>query len=387
MAETYFGISKGLEIGSTVILVGTGQPGSGDSGSVPVGSVYVQDDGSVWAKSTAGAGVDKWTKQASESYVSSVVSALGTRKAVRAATVAALPAYTAAGSGVGKTLTANAVGIVNIDGEDITAANGWAVGDRVLVRSQATAHVDHGIYTVTTLSSATAALVLTRATDADSSAEMTDGQFVMVAEGSQAGKAFVLVTDAPVTLETTALEYARFGTDVDTELSNIRSFIGKAAGVDTPDYSSNAYVADGSSLETAIGALDAQVSTVTQKLDRERVEVDFANVAATQVVLDSVVVDNVKAVRWIVACRGVSAGHEAYVYVTEHQAFHDGHASADATAATNTAFTNARTGFTSSNQPSVTVDVNGTGVAQVMRLLMSSGAATVSGRVLRHTML
>ncbi len=386
MAQVFFGIEKGLEIDGRAIIVGTGAPGAGDSATVPVGSIYVQDTGVLWAKITSGSGVDKWAKQASESSVTSIVNALGVRKAVRVATVAALPAHTASGSGVGKTLTMNAVGIVTVDGEAVTAANGWAVGDRMLVRSEATSHPDHGIYTVTTLSDVTTALVLTRATDADESSEMTDGQFVVVGEGTQAGKAFVLTTDNPITIDSTALEYARFGADVDAELSAIQSFIGKSPGSDTPDYSSNTYVTDGSSLETAIGALDAQLTTVTARLDRERTEVDFANIT-TSTVVDSVLVDNVAAVRWEIVARGVSVGHETWKFVSEVQAAHDGHAAADATAATNMTFTKMRVGFSSQNEPVFTVDVSGTGASQVVRLLCSSGTATVSGRVLRHVML
>lgn len=79
---------------------------------------------------------------------------------VRLATTGPLPAVTAAGSGVGKTLTENANGALTIDG---TAA---VFGDRVLIKDQAAA-ANNGIYTVTNAGSAGTTFILTRATDFD----------------------------------------------------------------------------------------------------------------------------------------------------------------------------------------------------------------------------
>lgn len=125
------------------------------------------------------------TDAANKAYVDSISAGLDPKESVRVATDAALPAVTPAGAGVGKTLTADAVGVVTIDGEDITAANNFSVGDRILVKDQADA-ADNGIYTVTTLSAAGVALVLTRATDQDGSPsnEVSGGNFTFVEEGT-----------------------------------------------------------------------------------------------------------------------------------------------------------------------------------------------------------
>jgi hypothetical protein len=50
--------------------------------------------------------------------------------------------------------------------------------------------------------------------------------------------------------------------ELDTEDGYINTFIGKAAGSDTPNYSSEIYITDGDSLETAIGKLDAAINVV-----------------------------------------------------------------------------------------------------------------------------
>ena len=55
-----------------------------------------------------------------------------------------------------------------------------------------TAGLQNGIYSVTTVGDGSNPYVLTRATDADSSAEVTGGMFTFVEEGSDADAGFVL---------------------------------------------------------------------------------------------------------------------------------------------------------------------------------------------------
>jgi hypothetical protein len=85
-----------------------------------------------------------------------------------------------------------------------------AIGNRVLVKNQTTAS-QNGIYTVTTIGSASVAWVLTRATDANVSSEIVAGIFVFVAEGTtNADAGFVLTTNNPITLDTTSLTWTQF---------------------------------------------------------------------------------------------------------------------------------------------------------------------------------
>jgi hypothetical protein len=142
---------------------------------------------------------------ATKTYVDALTTGLDFKNSVRVKTATALPAYTAAGSGVGKTLTANANGALTVDGVAV------AVGNRVLVADQGASHVDHGIYDVTAAGSAGSAFVLTRSTDADSNAEVTAGMFTFVSEGTVwADTGWVLQTDDPVTVDTTTLSFSQF---------------------------------------------------------------------------------------------------------------------------------------------------------------------------------
>lgn len=80
-----------------------------------------------------------------------------------------------------------------------------ATGDRILLKNQTTGS-ENGIYTVN------ASGAPTRATDADASAEVSAGMAVFVGEGSTNGNTkYVLTTDDPITLGTTALVFAQIG--------------------------------------------------------------------------------------------------------------------------------------------------------------------------------
>lgn len=141
---------------------------------------------------------------ANKAYVDNVASGLDIKQSVRLATTAALPAVTGAGTGVGKTLTADANGALTVDSVAATA------GDRVLVKDQA-AGDDNGIYLVTDAGSGGAPFILTRAADFDQNAEVTAGAFTFVEEGTaNADTGWVLITDNPITVDTTTLTFAQF---------------------------------------------------------------------------------------------------------------------------------------------------------------------------------
>lgn len=148
------------------------------------------------------------TAAASKAYVDSVAAGLDLKEAVRVATAAAMPANTAAGSGVGKTLTMDAVGILTIDGVNTV------LGDRILVKDEtAGADVDHGIYEVTTEGTGGVAAILTRADDFDGSpaGEVSNGSFAFVQEGTaNASTGWALITADPITVDTTAIEFSQF---------------------------------------------------------------------------------------------------------------------------------------------------------------------------------
>jgi len=143
---------------------------------------------------------------ATKSYVDATSSGLDVKSACKYATAAALSAVTYANgsSGVGATLTANANGALSVDGASPAA------DDRVLVKDQA-AQLQNGIYTVTATGSGSAVFVLTRATDYDTTADITDGTFTFVQQGTaNADNGYVMTTNGDITVGTTAIAFDQF---------------------------------------------------------------------------------------------------------------------------------------------------------------------------------
>ncbi len=136
-----------------------------------------------------------------ENTVDTLISGLKVLVSVRVATTANL---TSSYNGTNKTLTnTGALSALSIDGVAL------AVGNRVLVKNQTTG-TQNGIYTVTTVGSASVAWVLTRATDADTSAEVVNGIYTFTSEGTvNANRGFTLITANPITLDTTALTFTQ----------------------------------------------------------------------------------------------------------------------------------------------------------------------------------
>jgi hypothetical protein len=145
------------------------------------------------------------TDAANKGYVDGVAQGLDVKASVRLATTGALSAFTFT-STAGGTLTGNANGALSIDG--VTPS----VADRILVKNETSGNAPYnGIFVVTTVGSAGTPYVLTRSTDANTSAEVTDGMFTFVEEGtSLASTSWVLTTNNPITLNTTALTFAQF---------------------------------------------------------------------------------------------------------------------------------------------------------------------------------
>ena len=123
----------------------------------------------------------------------------------RAKTTAALAANTYANgtAGVGATLTANANGALAAqDGVTLVAA------DRLLVANEA-AGANNGLYVVTQVGTAGLPYILTRATDADSAAELVNAT-TKISEGTAAAdQEWQCTTNATITVGTTALVFAQ----------------------------------------------------------------------------------------------------------------------------------------------------------------------------------
>jgi hypothetical protein len=159
----------------TGIVVGAGGVGFDVSANLTMTGVHSHTPTTLQVAGVPSGGNDGVNK----AYVDSVGAGVDTKEAVEVATTAALPTVVAAGSQVGKTLTASAVGILTLDGQAVS------LGDRVLVKDQV-APVDNGIYECTTEGTAGVAFVLTRATDADGNpaGEVSGGMFVFIKTGT-----------------------------------------------------------------------------------------------------------------------------------------------------------------------------------------------------------
>jgi hypothetical protein len=143
---------------------------------------------------------------ANKGYVDAVAQGLDVKASVVYATAAPLDAYTFSATS-GGTLTANANGELDIDGFIVST-----VGTRILVKNETSGNAPYnGIYTVTDAGGISAVWILTRSTDANTSAEVTDGLFTFVEQGDTlASTSWVLTTNNPITLNTTALTFSQF---------------------------------------------------------------------------------------------------------------------------------------------------------------------------------
>jgi phage-related tail fiber protein len=121
------------------------------------------------------------TDAANKAYVDASRSGLDVKDSVRAATT----------------------GDITLSGEQTIDGVAVVAGDRVLVKNQSTGSAN-GIYVA-------AAGAWSRATDADTSAEVTAGMFAFVAEGTvNADSGWVLSTNDTITLGTTSLTFSQF---------------------------------------------------------------------------------------------------------------------------------------------------------------------------------
>lgn len=123
---------------------------------------------------------------ATKAYVDAVSTGLDVKKSVRVATT------------TNGTLASAYANGSTVDGVSLVTA------DRILLKDQTTG-TENGIYTVN------ASGAPTRATDADSSAEVTPGMFTFIEEGTvNADSGWVMTNNGTITLGTTSLVFAQF---------------------------------------------------------------------------------------------------------------------------------------------------------------------------------
>ena len=142
------------------------------------------------------------TDAASKAYADAVAAGLTLKASCRLVATSNV-----GGTYVGSpTFTLTEVGFGALTVDSVTPS----VGDRILLAGQ-TDKKQNGIYTVTVVGSGGASYVLTRATDFDSSGEITTGSFTFITAGtSYTAAGFVLITPATITLDTTDLTFTQF---------------------------------------------------------------------------------------------------------------------------------------------------------------------------------
>lgn len=177
---------------------------------------------------------------ATKAYVDATAQGLDIKASVRVATTANI------------TLS----GEQTIDGVSVVA------GNRVLVKDQSTGS-QNGIYVA-------AAGSWSRAADADADAEVTAGLFVFVEEGTaNADSGWVLTTNAPITVGSTALTFAQFSGAGQISAGTGISKSGNTLSLDTTSgYGVRKYT-------TAIGNGSATDITVTHNLNSRDVIVQI----------------------------------------------------------------------------------------------------------------
>jgi hypothetical protein len=181
--------------------------------------------------------------------------------------------FVAAGTGVGKTLTAptSAVGFNTIDGHLLVA------NERVCVAaeagSDATADIDNGVYFVSLVGDGgTDKFTLTRATDADqgTATEMHQGLYVFIVDGTTyINTGWDVITVDPITVDTTPIKWGQFsGAPAYTYDQGLKRVISSIqVDLDTGANAQGTGAAGGSSglefdADTASGKLRAKVDPV-----------------------------------------------------------------------------------------------------------------------------
>jgi hypothetical protein len=158
------------------------------------------------------------TDLVNKNYVDSVANGINFHPACQYATTTTLPSFTYNNgvSGVGATITANANGVLVIDGHTFTTTD-VTNGVRILVKNETSGNAPYnGAYVITAPGSAITPFAMIRATDYDSSGtganEIDQGDFFYIASGTtNANTSWVQQTPLPIVVGTTALTFIQFG--------------------------------------------------------------------------------------------------------------------------------------------------------------------------------
>jgi hypothetical protein len=185
---------------------------------------------------------------ATKAYVDSVAQGLNIHDPVKAGTTATLASitggtvtYNNGTAGVGATLTLQ---------NALTTLDGYSVqtGDRLMIKNEATS-ANNGIYTIDATK-----LILTRATDADTPAELNGGDFFFVQNGTVLDNTGWVVVDAVTTIGTTPVIFSQFSGAGTYQAGNGLTLTGNTFSVNA-----------GTGITTSGGTTAIDTSVVVQK--------------------------------------------------------------------------------------------------------------------------
>lgn len=190
------------------------------------GNLSVSDGGTVTGLPLAPAGL---SDAASKAYVDATVSGLSWKQTADYATAGPLPSavYVNGADGVGATLTADAPGVLSIDGADQTVA-----GIRLLIKNESNAALN-GIYVLTTPGTAGVPFVLTRSGDADLPAELNNAALFITRGADNGGSAWTQTTVNPV-FGTSSIVFAQFAAATLYTAGTGLSLVGNTFSISAP---------------------------------------------------------------------------------------------------------------------------------------------------------
>ena len=151
------------------------------------------------------------TDGVNKDYADNIAAGFDPKGSVKLATTGVLPAcvYVNGLAGVGATLTSSVNQALTTTLIDGTSTYVLAVGDRLLIKNQATAS-QNGIYSVTSLGSGSSTWVLTRTSDFDIAAEISGGAFMFTETGAYPACQWMLTyPGASVVVGSTALTFTQ----------------------------------------------------------------------------------------------------------------------------------------------------------------------------------
>ena len=196
-------------INANAVTAGKIATGAVSSANLNIASQNWDFSGATYLRSPTPAASPNNNDVATVGYVASLLTGVHWKDSVKCATASALAtsAYNNGASGVGATITANSTGPLTIDNISAFVAG----TSRVLIKNETAGNaLRNGIYVVTNAGGASAAFVLTRATDFDTSAKIVGGA-VFVREGTAgADQGFISTNDSAVTVGTTAMGFSQF---------------------------------------------------------------------------------------------------------------------------------------------------------------------------------